>query len=388
VLWLLACFYLVLITGCTIPAVPLQSNLEIRDDTQLPNISLVRRVLPEAGKEYRERHPMFSSNYYADVESESQFGNPDEDADLSCIYTGLKDSLPGIDILSSKTFWEQVATPHEVVELSELSELFVGPQLDRLHALQTDILVIAYHARINVENTKMETLIAGAFDNKDKETAAIIVVDPNRKSIIHGSRITFEDEYFFYHILIFPVIWAYTPDPPDICNTVARQAGIAIAETMPDSPIRALIVMATEYPIAAVQSETENRAREEKFAQELAKLEFEANKGNTDAQLEIFKGMRASNPTEALRWLCYSADLGNQEAREVLAEIYEYGGYIWIKDGNIEHDYKLAYVWRGMSGQYHPVMQQIFAGRYLTTEELSEAKKCSQIGNQVIVRKA
>lgn len=246
--WLLACLYLALIAGCAAPAVLHKSNLSIHENTQLPNISLVRRVVPEVGKEYRERHPMFSSNYYADVESESQFGDPDEDADLSCIYTGLKQSLPGIDIVPTKTFWKEVATPHDVVELPQL---FVGHQLERLRALQADVIVIAYHSRIDLQNTKMEVLIEGAFDNKDKETAAIIVVDLNRKSVIHGSRITFEDEYIFYHILVFPIIWFYTSDPPDSCKTLAREAGLAIADAIPGRPIRVLAVAAGEEPYEA-----------------------------------------------------------------------------------------------------------------------------------------
>jgi len=122
--------------------------------------------------------------------------------------------------------------------------------------------------------------------------------------------------------------------------------------------------------------EAEKVKKAEKFAQERAELELEANKGSTDAQLKLFEGLRASNPTEALRWLCYSADLGNQEARKVLAEIYEYGGYVWIKEGIIEPNYKLAYVWQGLSGQIYPGQQHFyFADRYLTTAELSEAKK-------------
>lgn len=377
--WLLICICLIPITGCVVAATPDTYNLDIHDDAPLPNLTLVRAVVPEVGTEFHNRHPVFSSNYSESVVSESRFGEPGEEADLSCVYAGLKEALPGIDIVPTLTFWEQIDTPHDVIELSEL---LVALQSDQLRAFQADVIVIAYHTEIDLENTMMEYFIEGAYSDTDKETAAIIVIDLHRKAMIHGSKISFEDIVFFYHFWTIPFV-AFTSDPPDICNTVGRQAGAAIAEAMPDSPIRTLVVMAAKDPIAAVQAATEDRAREaeevkkaEKFAQERAKLELEANKGNTDAQLKLFKGIRASNPTEALRWLCYSADQGNQEARKVLAEIYEYGGYIWIKEGIIERNYKLAYVWRGLSGQYYPGQEQFYiAGRYLTTAELSEAKK-------------
>jgi TPR repeat protein len=70
-----------------------------------------------------------------------------------------------------------------------------------------------------------------------------------------------------------------------------------------------------------------------------------------------------------------SADLGNQEARSILATIYEYGGYIWIKKGVVHQNYKLAYVWYALSmGElYDPKDLQFFADRHLTAAELSDA---------------
>jgi hypothetical protein len=389
--WLLVCLYLVLIAGCAhaIPAVHFKSDLEIHDDTQLPNILLVRSVVPEVGEEYRER--LFSSNYYADVESESRFGDPGEDADLSCIYAGLREALPSIDIIPTATFWEQIEAPQDVIELPEL---FTAPQFDRVRALQADVLVIAYHARIDVENTKMELVVEGVYANKDKETASIIVVDLNRKSIIHGSRITFEDEYLIYRGLFIVPLWVYTSDPPDICNMVARQAGLAIAETMPDHPVRAMVVLAGEEPMREdfaqqkrekLEAEREENwekigAKEKRKAEEkrkhLAILEQEANKGNTDAQLKLFKEIRRQDTNRALGWLCKSADLGNLEARVILAEIhFKVGGHIWINPRNVERNDKLAYVWYALSGKYDQELLQSFADIFLTSEQQLDAEK-------------
>jgi TPR repeat protein len=112
----------------------------------------------------------------------------------------------------------------------------------------------------------------------------------------------------------------------------------------------------------------------EKIAQELAKLELEANKGNVDAQLKLFQEIRATNPTEALRWLCKSADQGNQYARHILGSIYEHDGYIWVDRYFARQDYRLAYVWYSLGDQMDQEMLQFFADRHLNSEELSEAK--------------
>lgn len=242
--WLMAFLCLILITGCVSQeATPKTWTLEIHDDAPLANLSLVRRVVPEVGIESR-RH-FWAPDVHVRVVGESRFGDPDEEADLSCIYAGLKDVLPDIAIVPARTFWEQVSAPHDVIKLSKL---FVAPQSDRLRELQIDVIVIAYHARIDLENVKKEYLFLGLYSDEDKETAAVTVVDLHRKAIIHGSRITFKDVDFFGHYVFIIPFWFLTSSPSDICNRVARQAGTAIAEVMPDHAIRALVVVAAEDP--------------------------------------------------------------------------------------------------------------------------------------------
>jgi hypothetical protein len=245
--WLLICLCLIQITGCmVVRATPDTWNLEIQEEAPppLPNLSLVRRVVPEVGTMFRT--VMWKTDDAAREVSESRFGDPDEEANLSCVYTGLKEVLPGIDIVPTTTFWEQVAAPNDVIKLSKL---FAAPNLDRLRAFQADVMVIAYDTEIDVETTKAFFVIAAFYSDTDKETAAVIVIDLHRNAIIHGSRVAFDD-LFGIGYYFFP-LGRLTLDPPDICNTVGRQAGAAIAEAMPGRAIRALVVVAGEDPYAA-----------------------------------------------------------------------------------------------------------------------------------------
>lgn len=245
--WLLICLCLIPITGCVTRATPDTWNLEIQEDTppSLPNLSLVRRVVPEVGT--MSRTVMWKTDDAVREVSESRFGDPDEEANLSCVYAGLKKALPGIDIVPTTTFWAQAPAPDGVIVLSEL---FTASNSDWLRGFQADVIVIAYHTEKDLENTKMEFFIEGGYSDTDKETAAIVVIDLDRKAIIHGSKVTFEDQYFFYHFMTIP-FGGFTLDPPDICNTVGRQAGTAIAEAIPGRAIRALVVVAGEDPYAA-----------------------------------------------------------------------------------------------------------------------------------------
>ena len=151
-----------------------------------------------------------------------------------------------MDIIPTATFWEHITTRDDVIELPEL---FVAPQSDRLPEFQADVMVMAYHSKIDLNSQNTFAFIMAAFSKTDKETAAIIVIDLHRKAIIHGSKITFEDADAFGYWYGIP-IGVLTFDPPDICNTVGRQAGAAIAEAMPGRKVRALVVVAGEDPYA------------------------------------------------------------------------------------------------------------------------------------------
>jgi len=371
--WLLACLCLTTITGCAFRATPETWDLRYYEDGTLPNLTLARRVVPEVGYEERE---FYGSLDIVQVESESRFGSPDEKPDLSCIYTGLREALPSIDIIPTATFWEQIDAAQDAVELTEL---FTAPQSNWLRALQADVLVIAYHARIDLRYVMMEAVVEGSYDDIDRETATIVVVDLNRKTIIHGSSISFEDRDGFAHALIIVPMIMSSREPFDICNKVARQAGTAIIEAMPDRAIRALVVVAAENPVLAADDRYEAGVWQNNDSfdplQEEEVLLWQAQQGNADAQLALFKHLRKIQPGAALAWICKSADLGNQEARVILGNIFQHGVYFWIEEGIVERNYKRAYVWYALSGQYDQEDLIFFADRYLTPKRQIEAKK-------------
>jgi len=90
----------------------------------------------------------------------------------------------------------------------------------------------------------------------------------------------------------------------------------------------------------------------------------QAEHGSADAQLILFKNLRGERPEESLAWLCKSADSGNLEARFILGEIFEHGGHTWIKDGIVERNYNLAYVWYTLSTKYDKEDMSHFAERW------------------------
>ena len=354
---LLACLCLIAITGCFFKADPDHENLEFYENT-LPNITITRRVVPEVGYEKREIYG--STDFTNKVESESRFGDPDEEPDLSCIYTGLREALPSIDIIPTSNFWEQIDASQDAVELTEL---FATPQSGRLQALQADVLVIAYHARIDLSYTMMEGVVEGVYDDRDRETATIVVVDLNRKTIVHGSSISFEDWDAFMHVFfIVPMIMS-SREPFDICNTIARQAGIAIAETMPDRRIRALVVVAGEDPTSALKL-TRDVVSESDLEWSKAQILQKAEQGDSYAQYRLYTILIESEPSIAYRWLCRSADNGHLQARYTLGQVFEHS----------RQNHVQAYVWYSLSDKFNEYGLQYFVDKNLTTEEYQKAR--------------
>jgi hypothetical protein len=122
------------------------------------------------------------------------------------------------------------------------------------------------------------------------------------------------------------------------------------------------------------QAEEKRQQQVDELFQQATQGNAGAKQGNADAQLALFKSMRYENPKEALRWLCRSADQGNQYASHILGSIYSREGFSWIDRSLVRRDYQLAYMWYSFGGQMDGEMLHSFAGRHLNAAELSEAE--------------
>ncbi len=246
------------IAGCVIRVDPEMLELALSDGavTRLPQISLVRHTVPETSTMTLN---IYGSDSRVEEVSKSRFGDPDEEADLSCVITGMRDSLPDAHIVPTSTFWEKVVAPDEVVELSEL---FVAPALTRWQALDLDVLVIAYHKIVDVKTVFAEGLVTGVYADEDRETAALVAIDLRNQKIIHASKVIFEDDGFIGHVLVVIPIGMATVATSDPCNMVGEAAGAAIANAQLKLAPRVVVVAAGNDPYDSAQTVIREEERE------------------------------------------------------------------------------------------------------------------------------
>ncbi len=238
------------IAGCAVRLDPEMLELTLSDGAlaPLPQISLVRHTVPETSTMTLN---IYGSDSRVEEVSKSRFGNPDEEADLSCVITGMRVSLPDAHIVPTATFWEKAVAPDEVVELSEL---FVAPASIRWQALDLDVLVIAYHKIVDVQTDFVEGIASGLYVDKDRETAALVVIDLQNQKIIYASKVTFEDVDAIGHFLIVIPFGLATIATSDPCNMVGEAAGAAITNTVPKPAPRVVVVAAGNNPYDAAQA--------------------------------------------------------------------------------------------------------------------------------------
>jgi len=286
---------------------------------------------------------IYGSDSQVEEVSSSRFGNPDGEADLSCVITGMRVSFPDAHIVPTATFWEKAVAPDEVVELSEL---FVAPASIRWQALDLDVLVIAYHKIVDVQTDFVEGFVEGAYLDKDRETAAVVVIDLQNQKIIHASKITFEDVDFiahFFFVIPFGLATIATSDP---CNMVGEAAGAAITNTVPKPAPRVVVVAAGNNPYDSAQTVI----REEEREREEARLERECFLPFSEALLLDVdtQGQRATSCGEfgdpvGWQWLCLAAHNEDPEAQDKIGSFYENGG------GPVSQDLILAYIWYSLA---------------------------------------
>ena len=221
------------IQGCVavVDKDPEYSEIELQNLTLTnpPEITLVRRVIPE--------HSTKKAGFYVDLGqieeiSSSDFGGPDDIADLSCAIDGIRKSLPEVDIVPTEMFWERVAAQKEAMDLSEL---LTSPTSRRWEELRVDFLVVAYHQIVDVEEFFTEVVLFGGYRKESLETAAILVFDLRNQKIVHASKVIFEDEDGYARQLFVFTIGYVSTATSDPCNVAGEQAGAAASRSAPGS---------------------------------------------------------------------------------------------------------------------------------------------------------
>ena len=255
--------FFLLAQGCVEIIDPETRELKFQDRTftDLPSVTLVRRVIPQISTKIVG----VLKRWEMEQVSSSKFGDANQIADLSCVINGIRRNFPEVDIVPTEIFWGRVAEQSESVELTEL---FTSPASSRWQELQMDVLIVAFHQIIDVERFYGEIIFIGAYHDIDRETAAFLAIDLWNKKVFHASEAVFEDNDGVGHYLFFPYA-VETIASSDVCSMVGEAAGAAISNASLKSAPRVVVVAARDNPYHAAQAIN----REEERENERARLE-------------------------------------------------------------------------------------------------------------------
>ncbi len=370
--WLIGCLF---IAGCVNRVDPEMLELTLSDGAlaPLPQISLVRHTVPETSTMTLN---IYGSDSRVEEVSKSRFGDPDEEADLSCVITGMRDSLPDAHIVPTSAFWEKVVAPDEVVELSEL---FVAPALTRWQALDLDVLVIAYHKIVDVETFFMEAFVEGGYWDEDRETAALVVIGLQNQKVIPASKVIFEDDDFVGHVFIVIPFGGATVATSDPCNMVGEAAGAAIANAQLKSAPRVVVVAAGNDPYDSAQTVIREEERE-KEERESGPAMLEACKQPFSEVIQLDTATLYKRALSCRRfgtlirwnWECLAAHQGDSDSQNWIAGYYRYGL------DPIQLNLVAAYKWYSLAakdGDATTISLRDVFSRQLTPDQIAEAER-------------
>jgi hypothetical protein len=325
------------IAGCVDTVDPEITELELqsRISTDLPDVTLVRRVIPETGT----KDVGFMLAWETEEVSSSEFGTPNDIADLGCIIEGIRESFREVNIVPTEMFWERMANQRESIELVELLS---PPRKPQWQNLKIDVLVAAYHQTVDVESYAGGWIMFDVYGDIDDETAATLAIDLNSNKILQGSESTFKHKFAVGNAFVFIPLVNVTSASSSLCNNVGGATGAAIASTWSKSTPRVVVVAARNNPYTAAQVVIEK----EKPARERAKLEreclipfSEALQLDADIQGQQASSCRKLGQSVGWRWLCLAAHGGNLEAQ------HEMGRYFETSRDPVSKDMLVAYVW-------------------------------------------
>ena len=333
------------------------AQLEIQDQKfkDLPDISLVQRVIPQ--RTTKEAGVYFGTWETEEV-SDSKFGAPNEIANLDCVIDGILGSNPSIEIVPTEIFWSQVANFEEEVELSEL---FDSPALERWQEARIDFLVASYHQELDVEMFASALVLEGGYFDTDRETAAVLVIDLQNQRLVQASEAVFEDMDAYAHVLIIPYVLVTTAES-DPCEAVGMRAGEAIAKVGLGSAPRVVVVAAKSNPYRAV-------FRSSRF--EIRRLKERAESGGLEALEGLYEDAYSlNNLSMAWELYCVAAHYGHAKARYAVGNYYRYGR------GPISPDLIRAYLWYSLAGDVENAIRfKNQEASAMTAEQITEAER-------------
>ena len=390
--------------SCVIKTDPTTSSLDATI-SETPSITLVRRVTPEHSTKLIEAYGL---EWQEATVSSSQFGAAGSLADPSCVVNGLKKQIPSVEIISTALFWDRVAGSAEEMTLADF---FSSASRNQWKTDQPDILIIAYHNIVDVENKFGEVVITGGYSDKDKETASVVVVDLRNENVVHASETAFEHyEAVEHHLIVIPLAGSIVPSS-NPCEIVGENAGQAIAQLTWNSPPRVTVVAAGNNPYRAVREiywEEQAQYLEDgcripfneiqewdqtvlkKRVSTCESLGRRARRGDPDAMYQFASQLRIGASLERIRWYCRAGHAGHAKAQYRLAR-YHHAGIV------IKKDTVLAHVWYTLSLEHEDSSevagQKELLSRSMNSDEITEANRlvaewkpnpaeCDEIGVQ------
>ncbi len=227
-------------------------ELESREQSALPQLTLARRVVPV---HTTKTVTAWVGERRVEEVSSSRFGGVGKVAKPKCTVEGLRRALPDATIVPTQAFWERVAAPEETIELSRV---FAQPALARLQELDVDVLVAAYHQLIDVESFFSELVMAGGVSHDKREVAAVAVVEIETERLIHVTRAVYSDSDAFGHIFFVVPMGRFTVPSSRPCESTGEQAGTAIRASVTEPDPRIVVVATESDPFTAATSMAEH----------------------------------------------------------------------------------------------------------------------------------
>lgn len=229
------------LSGCAHSVDPRHASVDVVsvDFAAISELVLTRRVI---GVESTARTNTYGVEGEQKSISDSRFGGVGQIADPTCITDGITRTFPAARIIPTATFWTLTAPERDAITLGEALRQETGR---RLTENGVQVLIAAYHRRVDLESAFVEGIVAGGAKDRDRETAAVAVFDVGREKVLSIERLEYEDETSIAHIFVVIPLGAFTTVTTQPCEGVGARAGEALTRHFGGESV-GLVVVATE----------------------------------------------------------------------------------------------------------------------------------------------